>query len=153
MAIAVPAAADADEEGRAEVGCSVQEAAERTGLSVHTLRYYEREGLIPSVGRDAGSGHRRYTERDLSALDFLNKLRLTGMPIREMQRFTALYRDGDASLPERRRMLEERRCAVLARIEELQSCLRVLDYKIDFYNRLGAERNWTGDACEEKQQT
>lgn len=131
---------------------TVQEAAERTGLSVHTLRYYERAGLIPSVGRDAGSGHRRYTGHDLDGIRFLRKMRATGMSIREMQRFVALYRDGDASLPERQRMLEERRCAVLEQIEELQSCLATIDFKLASYARLGAERNWdkASDGCKEK---
>ena len=128
---------------------TVQEAAERTGLSVHTLRYYERAGLIPSVGRDAGSGHRRYSAQDLRGIHFLRKMRATGMPIREMQRYVALYRVGDDSLAERRRMLEERRCAVLAHIEELQGSLAAIDFKLASYARLGPERNWDGDGCKE----
>ncbi|MER7502754.1 MerR family transcriptional regulator [Nonomuraea pusilla] len=111
---------------------TIQEAAERSGLSAHTLRYYERIGLIHSVRRD-GSGHRDYVERDLEWLDFLTKLRTTGMPIAEMCRYAELRRMGDHTAAERRAMLEAHRDRVRCRIAELQQDLKVLDYKIDIY--------------------
>ena len=112
------------------VVCTVAEAAERTGLSVHTLRYYERCGLLTPVPRDRDSNHRRYTADDLAALTFIQRMRGTGMPIRELQRYMTLRRQGDATAEARRLMLEERRCAVLAQIEELKETLTIIDYKI-----------------------
>src|SRR5260221_10038843 len=81
---------------------SIQQAAAVTGLSAHTLRYYERVGLLDSVGR-AESGHRPYTATGLGWLDLLMRLRSTGMPIRQMQEFAALRTRGPESACERRR--------------------------------------------------
>jgi DNA-binding transcriptional MerR regulator len=74
-----------------EPGITIQEAAQRSGLTAHTLRYYERIGLIHEVGRDV-SGHRSYAEQDLEWLAFLTKLRTTGMPIADMCRYAELRR-------------------------------------------------------------
>jgi len=79
---------------------TIAEAAERTGLTRHTLRYYERDGLMLGVGR-AGSGHRRYSERDLGWIELITKLRATGMPIREVRRYAELARAGDGNEDER----------------------------------------------------
>ena len=78
---------------------TIEEAAQRTGVSTHTLRYYERIGLLAPVGR-ASSGHRRYSDDDLGAVGFLTLLRQTGMPIRDMQRFVELTRAGDDTIPD-----------------------------------------------------
>jgi DNA-binding transcriptional MerR regulator len=121
-----------------EPGLRVQEVAARTGLSVHTLRYYERAGLIPSIQRDASSGHRRYNEGDVMAIEFLKRLRMTGMPIREMQRYVALVRKGDATLDERRQMLEAHGAVVRRQIDDLQTCLAAIEYKVASYTRLGS---------------
>jgi DNA-binding transcriptional MerR regulator len=75
---------------------TIAEAAERTGLTRHTLRYYERDGLMLGVGR-AGSGHRRYSERDLGWIELITKLRATGMPIREVRRYAELVRRSTAA--------------------------------------------------------
>ncbi|SEH02525.1 DNA-binding transcriptional regulator, MerR family [Nonomuraea solani] len=114
---------------------TIQEAARRSGLSAHTLRYYERIGLIHSVGRD-GSGHRDYAEEDLQWLEFLLKLRTTGMPIADMCRYAELRRMGDHTATERMHMLELHRERVRSRIAELTQDLKVLDYKIDNYREL-----------------
>src|SRR5258708_29855364 len=84
---------------------TIQEVAARTGLSVHTLRYYERVGLLDPVGR-ATSGHRRYADGDLNWIAFLLHLRATGMSIRQMQAFADLRRQGEATMPERLAFLE-----------------------------------------------
>src|SRR5690606_23002055 len=118
---------------------SVSEAAERVGLSTHTLRWYEQEGLVAPVGRDS-AGRRRYTEADLGWLDLLTKLRRTGMPVRDMRRYAELARQGDHTLPERLRLFREHRERVLSRIAELQADLDVLDYKIDLYTKMVAEQ-------------
>lgn len=111
---------------------TIQEAAECTGLSVHTLRYYERIGLLAPVNR-ATNGHRRYTHEDMRRIVFLNKLRATGMPLRQMQRFAAAYQAGDASLRERIELLQAHREKVLAQIDELQQNLTVIEMKIQMY--------------------
>jgi DNA-binding transcriptional MerR regulator len=79
---------------------TIDEAAARTGLSKHTLRYYEREGLLPPVGK-APSGHRRYTDDDIGWARFLQLLRATGMPIREAKEFVTLTWAGDHTIPQR----------------------------------------------------
>ncbi|MEV0969820.1 MerR family transcriptional regulator [Microtetraspora glauca] len=111
---------------------TIQEAARRCGLSADTLRYYERIGLIHAVGRN-GSGHRDYAEHDLEWLDFLTKLRSTGMSIADMCRYAELRRAGAHTAGERRLMLERHREKVAARIAELTQDLSALDYKIKAY--------------------
>src|SRR5260370_41253302 len=90
---------------------SIQQGAAGTGLSAHTLRYYERVGLLDGVGR-AESGHRRYAATDLAWLDLLMRLRATGMPIRQMQEFASLRRRGPETARERRRLLVAHRQAL-----------------------------------------
>jgi DNA-binding transcriptional MerR regulator len=114
---------------------SVGEAAARVGLTVHTLRWYEQEGLVAPVARDAG-GRRRYTEADVGWLVLLTKLRRTGMPVRDMRRYAELARQGEHTIGARRRLFEAHRERVLARIEELRDDLGVLDYKIDLYRTM-----------------
>ena len=116
---------------------SVAEAAEASGLSAHTLRYYERAGLLDPIDRN-GSGHRRYREADLERIQFLTKLRATGMPIREVRRYARLIKAGDATNEERLSLLEAHREAVLAELEATARKLELIDWKINFYReRLG----------------
>jgi DNA-binding transcriptional MerR regulator len=119
---------------------SVGEAAAKVGLSTHTLRWYEQEGLVAPVGRDS-AGRRRYTNEDLGWLDLLTKLRRTGMPVRDMRRYAELARQGDHTLAERLRLFREHRERVLARIAELQADLEVLNYKIEIYGKLVEEQS------------
>jgi DNA-binding transcriptional MerR regulator len=116
-------------------GITIQEAADRTGLTAHTLRYYERIGLIHEVRRGT-DGRRRYSQDDLTWVGFLTKLRTTGMPIRDMCRYAELLRQGDHTVEARKEMLEAHRVRVAARIAELQQDLKVLDYKIDNYAKV-----------------
>lgn len=111
---------------------TIQQVAEMTSLSVHTLRYYERIGLIHPINR-AGNTHRRYSQEDVGWIDFLNKLRATGMTIQQMQRYAELQRQGDATLPERVQMLCEVKATAEARISEIQAHLEVIHYKIEYY--------------------
>ena len=117
---------------------TVSEAAAQVGLTAHTLRWYEQEGLVEPVGRDA-AGRRRYTEADLNWLVLLTKLRRTGMPVRDMRRYAELAREGDATLGARRRIFEAHRDRVLARIAELEEDLKVLNYKIEVYGKMEQE--------------
>jgi DNA-binding transcriptional MerR regulator len=110
----------------------IGELAKRTGLSAHTLRYYERIGLLPYADRDQ-SGQRDYDASILVWIEFLGRLKTTGMPISEMLRYAALRGGGDATAPARRQMLEEHREHVRTHLVELQACLLVLDTKIAGY--------------------
>ncbi|MDK3018802.1 MerR family transcriptional regulator [Pseudodonghicola flavimaris] len=110
----------------------IGELAKRSGLSAHTIRYYERIGLLPYADRDAG-GRRDYDETILVWIAFLDRLKTTGMPIREMLRYAELRARGARTSPERRRMLEVHRDRVRDHLADLQACLLVLDTKIDGY--------------------
>ncbi|HYF73607.1 MAG TPA: MerR family transcriptional regulator [Nocardioides sp.] len=116
-------------------GCTIEEAAERTGVSAHTLRYYERIGLLAPVPRGSG-GHRRYTDADLGAVVFLTLLRQTGMPIRDMQRFVELTRLGDHTIPDRVAVLTDHRTELVAHIALLRRHLAALDTKIGIYTEM-----------------
>lgn len=110
----------------------IGELARRSGLSAHTIRYYERIGLLPRADRDAG-GRRDYDAVILKWIEFLARLKTTGMPIRDMLRYAKLRELGDQTGPERRALLEEHRACVRAKVATLQACLLVLDTKIDGY--------------------
>jgi DNA-binding transcriptional MerR regulator len=111
---------------------TIQEVAERTGISIYTLRYYEHIGLIHSIGRLQNS-HRRYSEADIGWIEFLLKLRATGMPIQQMRAYAELQRLGDASLAERIEMLKAHQRETEAHIRQLTEHLALINYKIQFY--------------------
>lgn len=111
---------------------TISEVEARTGLTQHTLRWYERIGLMPHVDR-SHSGQRRFSDQDLDWLAFVGKLRATGMSVADMVRYAELVREGDHTRDERRELLERTRRDVRARISELTDALGVLDYKIDLY--------------------
>lgn len=117
---------------------AVRDAAREAGVSVDTLRYYEREGLL-STGRTP-SGHRRYSRGDLEWIGVLTCLRDTGMPIRRMREFAALVEgDSDATVAARLALLQEHRVEVERRISELEQNLRRVDAKVRYYrDRLDA---------------
>jgi DNA-binding transcriptional MerR regulator len=110
----------------------IGDLAKRSGLSAHTLRYYERIGLLPYADRDR-SGQRDYDVSILAWIEFLGRLKTTGMPLRHMLRYAQLAGSGDGTFSERRQMLEEHRKRVQAHLADLEACLRVLDKKIAFY--------------------
>lgn len=114
---------------------TIAEAAERSGLSAHTLRYYERIGLIHPVGRGS-NGHRRYGRDDLEWLALLTKLRTTNMPMRQMVEYAELVREGPHTAARRRAMLEAHRDAVHAQMTALEETAAVLDYKIAMYTKM-----------------
>jgi DNA-binding transcriptional MerR regulator len=113
-------------------GLTIADAAERTGLTAHALRYYERDGLMLGVNR-ARSGHRRYTEHDLSWIELITKLRATGMPIREIRRYAQLVRDGSDNELERQDLLARHRERVRQSLAETTEHLVALDRKIAYY--------------------
>lgn len=115
---------------------TISEVVAFTGLTAHTLRWYERIGLMPHVDR-SHTGQRRYRNADLDWLDLVGKLRHTGMPVADMVRYAELVRAGHDTYAERYELLEATRRDVLARIAELQDTLTVLNRKIDFYADAG----------------
>jgi DNA-binding transcriptional MerR regulator len=114
-------------------GVSIGEAARRTGVSVHTLRYYERAGLVvTTVDRTAG-GRRRYHQLDLDWIIVCTRLRATGMPIRTVRRYAELVAAGHGNERERLALMEDHRADVLAVLAELQENLQLIEHKIDVY--------------------
>ena len=114
-----------------QVALSIAEVAERTGVTAHTLRYYERIGLL-SVPRDP-AGRRVYTRDELARVVFITRLRLTAMPIRDIQAYFALVAEGPGNEDQRLAILEAHRDQVKLRITELESALGVVEYKIATY--------------------
>lgn len=112
-------------------GHGIAEVAERTGLTPHTLRYYERIGLV-RVPRDA-AGHRRYGDVELGRLSFVSKLRSTAMPMRDLQRYFRLVDAGPGNEAERLEILERHRDGVVVRLAELQAALDAVQFKIAVY--------------------
>ena len=106
-------------------------AASKCGLSQHTLRWYERIGLLPPIER-GGDGRRRFSDRDLDWLATMTKLRATGMPVRDMQRYAELVRSG-AGQAERLELLTRHREQVRRAIASQRECLKLLDAKISHY--------------------
>lgn len=110
---------------------SIAEVSSLVGVSAHTLRYYERIGLV-AVGRDS-SGYRTYDRESVGRVMFITRLRLSDMPIRDIQRYIALVSEGDGTVPERRQLLEDHRDGIRRRITDLEFSLAVVDYKITTY--------------------
>ena len=114
---------------------TIGEAAEKCGLSQHTLRWYERIGLLGHIERGS-DGRRRFSDGDLDWLSLLTKLRATGMPVRDMQRYAELVRSG-AGQAERLELLKRHREQVRRAIASQRECLKLLDAKVSNYeNRL-----------------
>ena len=116
-------------------GFTIRNMAERCGMTAHTLRYYERVGLIQPVCR-ARNGHRRYTEADAVWLNFLHCMRATNMPIREMQRYAALRQMGETTIEQRRQLLEEHQATIAAQIAALEKAHALLTHKIANYRKI-----------------
>ena len=117
---------------------TIAEAAEQTGLTAHTLRYYERDGLMRTPVRRSASGHRAYDDADLAWISLISKLRATGMPIRDVKRYADLVRAGSGNEAERLELLRAHRERVLRQLEEVREHLSGLDFGPACRRRLGA---------------
>ncbi|MFJ4186200.1 MerR family transcriptional regulator [Kitasatospora sp. NPDC089509] len=126
---------------------TISEVAAASGLTAHTLRWYERIGLLDPVDRAVG-GQRRYCDGDLHRLAFLGRLRLTGMSVADMLKYVDMARRGEQTYDERRRLLEAQREEVRQRIVDLQATLAVLDYKIDLYAGKVVDRTGAPVQCQ-----
>ena len=121
------------------VSLGIAEAAQASGLSAYTLRYYEQIGLIAPIARRSGA--RRYSDADMRWLDFLVRLRATGMSMQGMQRYAQLLRQGnaDASVDERQAMLEAHAARLEADIRAQRETLQYIRKKIRGYEEMRAQ--------------
>src|SRR5690348_4389865 len=110
----------------------IGDIAHRTGRSIHTIRWYEAQGLMPGVRRDAG-GRRVYAEHHIGWLALMERLRFTGMSIAQMREYTSLVKKGDATLQQRRTLLADHRVRAEETISRWTDALALIDAKIEFY--------------------
>jgi MerR family transcriptional regulator, aldehyde-responsive regulator len=111
----------------------IAEVSEKYGLSVDTLRYYERVGLIPPVHRNEG-GIRDYNELDLRRVDFIKCMRGAGLPVEVLIEYVALVQQGDKTIQARKEILMEQRDLLAVKLEEIQKTLKLLNHKIEVYD-------------------
>jgi DNA-binding transcriptional MerR regulator len=115
---------------------TISDVAAETGLTTSTLRYYEQEGLLRGPIDRASSSHRRYSEQDLRWVEFITRLRSTGMPIRDIRRYAELAREGDHTTPERLALLVDHRERVQEQMREMRRSLAAIEFKIETYEGL-----------------
>lgn len=125
--VTVTVEADAD-------ALSIGEVAAQTGLSVHALRYYERQGLLVGPVRRSAGGRRQYSATDVEWLQICVKLRESGMPLVDLKRFAALVREGPGNEAERLELLDIHRQRVEKQIQALQECRSVIAWKVGVYS-------------------
>jgi DNA-binding transcriptional MerR regulator len=111
---------------------SIGEVAKELSLTVYTLRYYDKEGLMPFVDRTP-SGTRVFKESDIEALKIIECLKSTGMPIKEIKAFIDWCSEGDSTLKQRYEMFIERKASVEAQMEELKKTMDLIDHKCWYY--------------------
>ena len=113
---------------------SIDDISHLTGLSKYTLRYYEKEGLTPKISRNA-SGYRVYSEENLEWLNFLLKVKQTGIKIKKIKKFSKIMLDS-TTIPERKKMLLEHKQNIINQQKELQSSLEAINKKLKRYSRI-----------------
>jgi DNA-binding transcriptional MerR regulator len=111
---------------------TISEVAKELNLTVYTLRYYDKEGLMPFVERTP-NGARRFKESDIGALKIIECLKSTGMPIKEIKNFIDWCSDGDSTLQQRYDMFMDRKAIVEAQIEELEKTMEIIEHKCSYY--------------------
>ncbi|NUR94953.1 MAG: MerR family transcriptional regulator [Kribbellaceae bacterium] len=114
-------------------GLSIGQVAERTGLSVHALRFYEREGLLADAVRRESNGRRVYTEDDVDWLNMCIKFRSSGMPLDTIRKYTDLVRQGPGNEADRLALLKSHQDYVAEQIAALNECLNVITWKVGCY--------------------
>jgi DNA-binding transcriptional MerR regulator len=114
---------------------TIQRAAAETGVSRDTLRYYEKIGILPGIGRSE-SGHRRFTDDDMGWIKLVQCLRSTGMPIEDLHAYAELVQRGDSTAAERLQLLENHRERIQGEMQELATALELVERKIAGYDRL-----------------
>ncbi|MBV8835874.1 MAG: MerR family transcriptional regulator [Alphaproteobacteria bacterium] len=111
----------------------IGELARRTGRSIHTIRWYESQGLLPGVARDRGR-RRVYSDYHVGWLDLMERLRFTGMSVRQMREYTAMAKQGSATLPQRRALMAAHQQRVREKINRWTDALALVDAKVAFYS-------------------
>jgi DNA-binding transcriptional MerR regulator len=117
----------------------ISEISQQSGISSDTLRYYERIGLIPPVNRN-GSGIRDYSELDVKRVEFVKCMRKAGLPIEVLTDYFQLVHQGDRTVEARKEILKEQRARLMAKMEEMQQTLDLLNYKISMYEETLLEK-------------
>ena len=112
----------------------IAEVSEKYGISSDTLRYYERIGLVPPVNRNGG-GIRDYSELDLRRVEFVKCMRSAGLPVEVLIEYIGLVQQGDKTIEARKEILTEQRELLVARMEQMQKTLDILDHKIEVYEK------------------
>ncbi|GGU38665.1 MerR family transcriptional regulator [Lentzea flava] len=112
---------------------SIGQVAERTGLSVHALRFYEKEGILANQVHRGPGGRRVYTQQDVDWLRMCIMLRMSGMPVPEIRRYTELVRQGDGNELQRLDILKEHQERVRQQMAQLQECMDLITYKVGKY--------------------
>ena len=114
---------------------TMKEACQQTGMTYEALKFYCNEGLVPNVKRDANN-HRVFEERDIRWIQSLTCLKNCGMSIQEMKNYVELCKQGEASIPERKRILAQKGCDLLDEISQLEKSIRYIDWKQHFYDEV-----------------
>jgi DNA-binding transcriptional MerR regulator len=117
--------------GRMEL--SIGQVAEKTGLSVHALRFYEKEGILAHQVHRGPGGRRVYTQQDIDWLRMCVLLRMSGMPVPEIRRYTELVRQGDGNELQRLEILKEHQERVRQQMVQLQECMDLITHKVGIY--------------------
>lgn len=112
---------------------SIKEVADITGLSIYTIRYYDKEGLLPFVARN-DAGIRVFTESDINQIQTICCLKNTGMALKDIRNYIECCMEDTASIDERSELLTAHRESVLAKIKELEDNLKIIDGKLEIYN-------------------
>lgn len=115
------------------MGYSIGQVAKKTGLTAHTLRYYQKEGLLPFLQKSS-SGLRVFSETDLGWLELIECLKETGMPLKDIKQYIDWYLEGDTTLSLRLEMFKKQKLRVEAQIKQFQKHLKKIEYKIALYN-------------------
>lgn len=114
---------------------TIKQVANKMDLTISTIRYYEKEGLLPPVKRDS-AGNRMFVDEDIEWLNLICCLRNTGMPVRKIKQFVAWSLEGDETLTQRIKMLEEHRHAVDEQLETLTHYKHSIEWKINYHKEL-----------------
>lgn len=125
---------------------TISQAAEKMNLSTYTLRYYEREGLLPFLSR-TDSGIRAFSEQDLEMLSIICCLKATGMSIKQIREFISDWAQGDGTLDKRRKMLSEHRETIIRQMEDLKKNLDKIDKKLSCYDAACMGAGVSADVC------
>jgi len=118
-----------------EIIYSIGEVSEQTGISTHTIRYYEKEGLLPDLERN-GNGIRVFYQKDIDLIEYILCFRNTGMSIADIKHIVALTFEGDHTIPERIEILKNHKAKIESQMSELNGYLKKITYKLNYYGKV-----------------